>query len=528
MANANGAMPPELQGLPALASFVKPEQIPAMGHLTDANKRAYIDGLNKIYVNLRNHPLNSQPYIQNYKRLNDITVAIKKQINLSQQQSNSRPNSQGQPNPQENGQVQQSATQNGNGQVNIPPAILERVRAMPISVPPNVTQQGQPAVTNYVRNLKYRFAQNFAALEQFKGQLQSLDNAVEQKQRKGEALTAPEQAQVTQRKQALQTSMAKTREALVGLQNHQNELKRQVQGQATTSIKEEGREPNSQVTMPSQQPTQSVTPANHTGQAHTVSSALDAVRNQQAAGSATSPTKNVQQQINRAPPVQAADASQSNRPQMPPTSQANSSNIPHSQPPSSRSQIATSTASTSGPTPLPLTAAVDRSRILHTQSSYASNNLSNPGAQPPSQQNQSSSAGASSHAHPQVQSRIDTNSAQGHRMPIAREMKPEPPQPVSMGPARPTLTGGPSNVNLGSMGAPALSKHPGYVLGVEGERVLSKKKLQELVRQVTGGSGLDGDGEELDPQVEEVCLAFLTTMPRFKSAVDCLAFRFPR
>ena len=113
-------------------------------------------------------------------------------------------------------------------------------------------------------------------------------------------------------------------------------------------------------------------------------------------------------------------------------------------------------------------------------------------------------------------------------MPIARDMKFDPPQPVSMGPARPTLTGGPSNVNLGSMGAPALSKHPGYVLGVEGERVLSKKKLQELVRQVTGGSGLDGDGEELDPQVEEVGLAFLTTMPRVKSAMDCADFQFPK
>lgn len=39
----------------------------------------------------------------------------------------------------------------------------------------------------------------------------------------------------------------------------------------------------------------------------------------------------------------------------------------------------------------------------------------------------------------------------------------------------------------------------------EGDRVLSKKKLDELVRQVTGGGqGLDG-GEGLTPDVEEVC-----------------------
>jgi transcription initiation factor TFIID subunit TAF12 len=53
------------------------------------------------------------------------------------------------------------------------------------------------------------------------------------------------------------------------------------------------------------------------------------------------------------------------------------------------------------------------------------------------------------------------------------------------------------------MGQPGIPKFPGYVLEGEGERVLSKKKLEELVRQVTGGS--DGEGTEtLDPDVEEV------------------------
>ena len=75
--------------------------------------------------------------------------------------------------------------------------------------------------------------------------------------------------------------------------------------------------------------------------------------------------------------------------------------------------------------------------------------------------------------------------------------------PVQMGPARPTLSGGPSTGAMGPMGQPGIQKHPGYILEGEGERVLSKKKLEELVRQVTGGS--DGDGAEvLDPDVEEV------------------------
>src|SRR5690606_20612255 len=55
---------------------------------------------------------------------------------------------------------------------------------------------------------------------------------------------------------------------------------------------------------------------------------------------------------------------------------------------------------------------------------------------------------------------------------------------------------------MGVMGQPAIQKHPGYVLEGEGQRVLSKKMLDILVRQVTGG----GEGEGLSPDAEEVCL----------------------
>lgn len=69
-----------------------------------------------------------------------------------------------------------------------------------------------------------------------------------------------------------------------------------------------------------------------------------------------------------------------------------------------------------------------------------------------------------------------------------------------MAPARPTLSGGPSHGAMGMMGQPAIQKHPGYVLEGEGQRVLSKKMLDILVRQVTGG----GEGEGLTPDAEEV------------------------
>jgi transcription initiation factor TFIID subunit 12 len=59
------------------------------------------------------------------------------------------------------------------------------------------------------------------------------------------------------------------------------------------------------------------------------------------------------------------------------------------------------------------------------------------------------------------------------------------------------INSGPSGV----MGQPAIQKQPPFLLQGTGERVLDKKKLDELVRQVTGGSG-----EGLGAEVEEVCL----------------------
>jgi transcription initiation factor TFIID subunit 12 len=56
------------------------------------------------------------------------------------------------------------------------------------------------------------------------------------------------------------------------------------------------------------------------------------------------------------------------------------------------------------------------------------------------------------------------------------------------------------------MGQPVLQKTPGFNLEGEGERVMNKRKLDELVRQVTGGGeGLDS-GEGLTPEVEDVRL----------------------
>ncbi|KAF2273942.1 uncharacterized protein EI97DRAFT_382349 [Westerdykella ornata] len=61
--------------------------------------------------------------------------------------------------------------------------------------------------------------------------------------------------------------------------------------------------------------------------------------------------------------------------------------------------------------------------------------------------------------------------------------------------------GGPNNGAPGPLGQPVINKFPPFQLEGEGDRVLSKRKLDELVRQVTGGSE-----DALTPEVEEAML----------------------
>ncbi|KAI6286334.1 hypothetical protein MCOR07_009479 [Pyricularia oryzae] len=119
------------------------------------------------------------------------------------------------------------------------------------------------------------------------------------------------------------------------------------------------------------------------------------------------------------------------------------------------------------------------------------------------------------HAHPgqqQIQQRESHTMVP--RNPIAKslpEKAQQTPQPVAMtgglGPGRPTMTGGLSTPG-GVMNQPVIARHPPGTIVTEndGDRVLSKKKLDELVRQVCGGTAEGLDGNLLTPEVEESVL----------------------
>ncbi|KAK4131066.1 hypothetical protein BT67DRAFT_389209 [Trichocladium antarcticum] len=112
-----------------------------------------------------------------------------------------------------------------------------------------------------------------------------------------------------------------------------------------------------------------------------------------------------------------------------------------------------------------------------------------------------------SHAHP-PQPTVPAPPPQS-KLPIPKvlhEKATQMPTPVpnigGIGSGRPTYSAG-GGMGGGVMNQPALPKTPAYQLEGEGERILNKKKLDELVRQVCGGTAEGQEGNMLTPEVEE-------------------------
>lgn len=120
----------------------------------------------------------------------------------------------------------------------------------------------------------------------------------------------------------------------------------------------------------------------------------------------------------------------------------------------------------------------------------------------------STQSAAHSHAHPQQPGAQHPGGAVPvPKMPIPKhlpEKAQQIPQPVATGggvsAGRPTLGNGLGTAG-GTMSQPVIQKNPTFTWEAEGEHVLSKKKLDELVRQICGGGQ---EGNYLTPDVEEV------------------------
>lgn len=111
------------------------------------------------------------------------------------------------------------------------------------------------------------------------------------------------------------------------------------------------------------------------------------------------------------------------------------------------------------------------------------------------------------HAHPNsTQQTLTQKLPIPKHLPEKAAMAPQP-APTNLGgvtPGRPTYTQG-GGTPGGVMGQPVLAKIATVQMEGEGERVMNRKKLDDLVRQVCGGQVEGQEGSNaLTPDVEEV------------------------
>ena len=505
-----------------LSSLVKVEDIGKLTHVNEETRNRYRDGVQTLYQTINSQPSDSETYKNAYSKLVDVSRNIKanlQKFKASQQQqqqvlTQGNGNQQNGARPMSSGQLGQPGQPEarpqpqpaqGGGAPQQPPFsqnVIQAVQRLSIVAPPAVASKGPEVARKWVQDASAKYATHLAKIESVTARTARLQQNLKARQDKGTPFTQTEmdalrneQARTEQLKREAQGYIAK-------FQQDQNEVKAQM-GPS------QGSQGHPSSTQASSVPNQNIDPNAGNGnphqikqepqtQAHTVSSAVDAARNQANAGtrSAMSPQNNgqqVQPAINQPPNQrQLPNQMQNSHAPLNVNTNARSSDQQHNSP-----QVAPTQSSnmTQDPVPLSHQAAMEQAR------SYSQPTI-------PQQTPQSAT-----HGHPPDNrpSNMHHGSQNNHpKMPISKDLNLPPTQPVSMGPSRPTLMNGP--YAPGPIGQPALPKLPGYVLEGDNDRVLSKKRLEELVRQVVGGTGGEGEeGDFLTAEVEEVSFIYFSS-----------------
>lgn len=448
-------------------SLIRPEQVRQLPHLDEENKRKYYQFVSKLYELIRTHPQGTPEHTRAYQSLSTISQKLMadmkkhqaQQHQLQQQQKANAPTLQ----PQAFSEVL--------------PAIQKKINEYHFTFPPG-TAPGSERGTEWLNEAKMRMAQAWQKNEIGKQKYNELLKELQER-------TQPNIPQNQAEMSAIHTKMAQCKrymndsrnflEKFHAQQAHFREEQQKLSLQQQPGVMDgtaSGAPSGQKSGMPAQAATTSQGPS-----AHTISSAVSAARNANAAQQSSSSPNTVQApsqpgsaitgtpQHTQAPFGTAAQISDSNNNQ---SKMPGQPTVPHGLP------SATGTAQ----------------------------NFSHPNNQQHSIPKPSS---ATSHAHPQPPNYFvgppGSLKKDENRFAIPKNLNHvPPPAPASTGSSRPTLIGSSGQTSADPTRYTALPKMSGFVLDSgEGGHLLSKKKLDELVREVNGI-----DGEQLSPEVEEV------------------------
>lgn len=496
MNNGNSSGPQN--GQLNLNNLIKPEQVQGLQYFPDEQKPKYLQGIAKLWETINANPQDSQNYQQALKKLYEVTMNVKKTIQerkdktiaAGAQSNNGRPQSQhgsqgNQPSTQGEGAQQQPKTEQYSAKV------MQKVDSLTVVVPPAfLNQHGPDSGPTFVKDMKKKYAQALHTYERAEQQLSKMSAMQTQRSAAGKPFNQQEQESFDAQSRRCQQQKDSALEYLRSFQKSQEGLKASIQrvqagnGENVQNSQPPKQEGNAGTGGTSQAP-------EHQGQAHTVSSALDAARSQANNVSGRPPAMSAPNSNSQPQQVPTSQPPNPQQPQAPPQSQAQLNNIKaeaqtHQNSPGMAPSQPVASHHPSDPQPLKHEDALEKARSYSNGPGYPQNTPQ-----------------SATHGHPPQHNQRESQPSNHSKMPVPKDLPHIPPTPVSMGQARPTLTNGP--LIPGPIGSPAIQRTPGYVLEGDGERVLSKKKLEELVRQVTGGTGGENeDGESITADVEEV------------------------
>ncbi|KAJ5555543.1 hypothetical protein N7535_007980 [Penicillium sp. DV-2018c] len=533
---------------PQHSNLIRTDQVQKLPHLNDQQKAQHTQLVRSLWELLNTRDPQSHEYQQANTKLSQLSQNLMKGMRIFQQtrqqalqqhqqaqaaaQQGTQPQQPGQPVQQQplgtvpaqgiqgqgqgqgpQGQPVQRTQSNNPQTINqLIPQIQARVSALNFFLPPNVTPE---QVQTWIPEARLRYGIALQKQEVGRARMADLRSSYAQRQAQGN-MTQEEMQEFKNRQMAAEKLFREGSEFLNKFKEQQESFKLQAQqnpqaqtmnqaaqGNAPTALNQASSvaPPATSQGVPN---TQAGTPKPmQAGQApapHTINSAVNAARQ-----TAMSPT--VSQPGQQAPAQSAGTTpipiNAPQRPQQPQQQQQQQQGTPGTQITFSQTPHPDgSTPTPPGPSQQQVNQGPPRPLSHQAAISQAAQTYTNP--TPQQQQTMNQQAQANQQAHPQgyLANRPGEASTRNTNMAIPKNLHVSTPEPVSMPGSRPSLSGGPSHGAMGMMGQPAIQKHPGYVLEGEGQRVLSKKMLDILVRQVTGG----GEGEMLTPDAEEFIL----------------------
>jgi transcription initiation factor TFIID subunit 12 len=453
------------------------------------------------------------------------------------------------------GQPQGAAQGAAQQRPRIPDEILRHVNSITWRAPPAITEKSATDATKWIDDMKEKYVRALMTMESTKSKVASLDKLLADRKAAGNPLTEEEQKKVNiSREQQMKLHSDAHKWAELVRKSQQQQAAQQQQAQRQQQQPQPAQGNGQPAATPSAQPQDNAqnagaaTPARPQPNSQVVQTPVippvppkaavavnGASAATQQAGRGAPPTNlpQQQQQNQPGPPQQKPQPPQPQQRQPQPTpvntavaataSQAQASGTP------TQARVQTPQAATPGGPMRPLT----HSAAMNLANQRAA---TTPGGAPAGTQPQQPGAGAGTpvagtpgavnqagsgagtpqqpgqmghaHAHPSTPQPGGFQS----KTPIPKHLPEKAtalPSGVTVGggvnTGRPTMSQGGGTLG-GVMNQPPIPKIPAYSHEAEGDHVLSKKKLDELVRQTCGGSGEGQDGNMLSPEVEESVL----------------------